>query len=257
MQATLAAPVSGSCTQTPISVQTSVVHASPSSQAAGSGNTQARGGSVVLVVVVDGGPVVLVVGVGRLLGGDGRVVVVTVAVLVVEVDGVVAAGQSGIGSWMHSFATQASLVQGSRSWQTRPTPGLQRPGRSSGFTQRSTPLHRSPSSQSSSDKHPSGGGGGAASRAGAYPSNMSARSGAANDRVRSIKAVPLRGGAWPLRHDRATFRVAAATRSRLRWGVTASPACAGDQHAHRVSAQAMRRRWGSAGLLAGLLLVGL
>src|SRR5262245_2070847 len=161
MQATLAAPVSGSCTQAPTSVQTSAVHASPSSQAVGSGGTQARGGSVVLVVVGGGGAVVLLVVVGRLLVVDGRVVVVTVVVLGVGVDVVVEAGQSGIGSWMHSFATQASLVHGSRSWQTRPTPGLQRPGRSSGFTQRSTPLHRSPSSQSSSEKHPSGGGGAA------------------------------------------------------------------------------------------------
>jgi hypothetical protein len=102
-----------------------------------------------VAVVVEDVPAVVVV--------EGDVVVDVVVEGAAVVDVVVEAGQSGIGSWVHSFATQLSLVHGSRSLQIFATPRRQRPN-PSGPTQRSAPLHRSPSSQSSSETQPSGGG---------------------------------------------------------------------------------------------------
>ncbi len=195
MHATLATPVSGRCAQAPAPEQESTVHGSPSSQ----GGPPAPQAAAGIVVVVEGG-VVLVVDVVPFLGRVDEVDVVVVVVEDDDVDVVVAAGQSGIGSWTHALSTQASVVHGSRSLQILGAPGLHRRNPSSP-TQRSAPLHRSPSSQSSSDTHPSGGGGGAASSRGAYPTTRSASSAPA-----SVWERFMRSSSTPLT---ATSRVAA------------------------------------------------
>lgn len=195
MHATLATPVSGTWMHVPAAEHESIVQGSPSSQRCGSAAVHAGSGPVLVVVVVVVGCVVegasVLADVELTVEDD--VVVVMVMVVAVVVLVVVGAGQSGIGSWRHSFATQASLVQRSKSLHAFGTPGLQRPP-PSGPMQRSSPLHRSPSSQSSLEPHSPGGG--AASVRDACPTITSPSREAARRPTRSI-AVPVTG--WGIR----------------------------------------------------------